>query len=181
MARRVRAQQQGTQAPAPYCASSRFGISLICFLGFVNMYTLRFTIEPNSCDVKNTTDSTNLSTVTNEDTGCLGSHMCKYGEGTQRLLGNFLLWGDVITQLPSGVLAWKYGGKSVLCTCMFISALVTLLTPLSFETNKELAITSRFILGLSQGATWPAIQTILARWSPPQEAGRLAGLAYSGE
>ncbi|XP_046327507.2 sodium-dependent phosphate transport protein 3-like [Haliotis rufescens] len=145
------------------------------------MYTVRFTIVPGSCDVINTTDSTNQSAVRNGMTSCLGSHICKYGEEARRLLASSLLWGDVISQLPTGVLAWKFGGKIVLCTCMFISALTTLLTPLAFETNKELAVTSRFIFGLSQGATWPAVQTLLARWSPPQESGRLAGLAYSGE
>lgn len=49
-----------------------------------------------------------------------------------------------------------------------------------YATSAGLVITLRVIAGLATGVTFPAMQNLLGRWSPPYERSKLAVLCFSG-
>jgi len=56
-------------------------------------------------------------------------------------------YGYIVTQVPGGMLAGRYGAKHVLGTGILISAIATLLTPVAGRLSSYLFILMRVILG----------------------------------
>ena len=65
------------------------------------------------------------------------------------ILGAFY-YGYVITQIPGGYLAEKYGGKMLFGLGTFITAFLTLLTPLAANSGVTAFITVRVLEGLGE-------------------------------
>lgn len=62
-----------------------------------------------------------------------------------------------------------------------MSALVTLFTPLAVEIGgSTLLIIMRIIMGLGEGMNNPAVNVMLAKWSPPSERSKLGTLVFAG-
>uniref|UniRef100_A0A1L8DEJ4 Putative inorganic phosphate cotransporter n=2 Tax=Nyssomyia neivai TaxID=330878 RepID=A0A1L8DEJ4_9DIPT len=105
----------------------------------------------------------------------------KWNEKTQSLILSSFFWGYVITQLPAGTWARKFGAKKLLSATMGLCSIMTLLTPLAAKVGGWGAVvTLRVILGISQGFIFPCVHTLLAKWVPPSERSRLGTFAYSG-
>lgn len=74
-----------------------------------------------------------------------------WDEKTQGLVLASFFWGYVITQMPGGLLADKYGGKVTLGIGMLFSSIGTILTPLVARNYGPVAlIVLRLIIGLAQ-------------------------------
>lgn len=116
------------------------------------------------------------STETDENKG-----EYKWSEQLQgNILGSFYL-GYLLTHLPGGILADKYGAKWVLAICMLVSGLSTMCTPLAINWAKEYGlIVIRIIMGASQGPLFPALASLLSAWVPSKERATLGAFAYSG-
>ncbi|XP_017040914.1 putative inorganic phosphate cotransporter [Drosophila ficusphila] len=96
------------------------------------------------------------------------------------MLSSFFI-GYVVTQVPGGYIAQKYGAKSILMYGLTIAAVLTMISPLSLQLGGWFALCCvRFAMGLSQGAVHPATHALLAKWSPAEERGLLGTLCYSG-
>ncbi|XP_045163989.2 sialin-like [Mercenaria mercenaria] len=95
------------------------------------------------------------------------------------ILGSFFL-GYVLTQLPGGWLAGRYGGKHLYGWSMFVCAVATLLTPLAARTNVALLIVMRAVAGICQGVVIPCMQTLLSYWIPPLQRSTSVGFVYAG-
>jgi len=65
------------------------------------------------------------------------------------ILGAFF-WGYVVTQLPGGILAQKFGGKWPLGLGILITAVFALLTPIAARTHFGLLIFVRVVQGLGE-------------------------------
>jgi MFS family permease len=65
------------------------------------------------------------------------------------ILGSFYI-GYILTQLPGGMLAGKYGGKQLLGWCMLLCAVATIITPFAARANVILLIAVRGFAGLCQ-------------------------------
>lgn len=61
-----------------------------------------------------------------------------------------------------------------------LSALLTVLTPLSARFSTELLIAVRVIIGIVQGVVFPAINSMLATWVTPTERSRYNTIIFSG-
>nr|XP_014102786.1 putative inorganic phosphate cotransporter [Bactrocera oleae] len=97
-----------------------------------------------------------------------------------RILSSFFL-GYMITQVPGGMLARRLGGKILLLLSFFISSVLALLTPWGVSLGGwKLLCSIRFLQGLGQGTTMPAIHTLVAKWSPVEERSSLSGYCYLG-
>ncbi|XP_048238877.1 uncharacterized transporter slc-17.2-like [Haliotis rufescens] len=59
-------------------------------------------------------------------------------------------YGYMVTQIPAGILASKYGGKHVVFIGMLIGSITTLLLPIGARTSIYLVYVLRVILGASQ-------------------------------
>ncbi|KAL0128026.1 hypothetical protein PUN28_003337 [Cardiocondyla obscurior] len=95
------------------------------------------------------------------------------------LLSSFF-WGYVITQIPFGILAKRYGAKYFLGIGMLINSLFGLLVPQSAYWGYWPLIIVRFIQGLGEGPIVPCTHALLAKWIPPNERSRMGAFVYAG-
>lgn len=59
-----------------------------------------------------------------------------WSQKQQGIILSSFYWGYIITQLPGGVLAQRFGGKHVLTLGLFFTAICTMLTPLCVQYGK---------------------------------------------
>ncbi|KPU74301.1 uncharacterized protein Dana_GF27078 [Drosophila ananassae] len=96
------------------------------------------------------------------------------------ILGSFYI-GYIITHLPGGLLADKFGGKWTLGIGIFLTALFTLATPMAIDFGGSTAlIILRILMGLGEGTTFPALSVLLSAWAPASERGKLGALVLGG-
>lgn len=87
--------------------------------------------------------------------------------------------GYLITQVPGGVLAGRYGGKWVLAGGVLFWSLFTALTPPAAYAGFAVLIAARIAMGMGEGVTFPSIYALFARWVPASHRSRAAGLVFS--
>jgi ACS family glucarate transporter-like MFS transporter len=86
--------------------------------------------------------------------------------------------GYVFTQIPSGWLADKIGGRWILFGGSAVWTICTAITP--FCKTPTALYTVRVLLGLGEGADLPAETSINGRWLPLKARARWQGLNLSG-
>ena len=84
-------------------------------------------------------------------------------------------------QIPGGYLAEKYGGKWLFGIGIFLTAILTLLTPVAAYAGKEWFIVVRVLEGFFEGVTFPALQSMMAKWLPAPERSQLAAWIFAGK
>ena len=65
------------------------------------------------------------------------------------MLSSFF-YGYIITQLPGGCLALKFGGKNLFGLGILSTAVLTLLTPAAARASVALLVTLRILIGLCE-------------------------------
>nr|CAD7199800.1 unnamed protein product [Timema douglasi] len=104
-----------------------------------------------------------------------------WDERTQGLILSSFFWGYVVTHLPGGMLAERFGGKYSLGLGILSTAVLTLLTPLAATYGgANWLIAVRILEGLGEGSTFPAMNALLAQWAPPSERSRIGSLVFAG-
>ncbi|XP_004520848.1 putative inorganic phosphate cotransporter isoform X1 [Ceratitis capitata] len=90
-------------------------------------------------------------------------------------------WGYVLTQFPGGYLSRRFGSKIVMLGSTLCSAICSLLTPFLIPIGGWKAYCAiRIVMGLAQGAMFPAIHQHLGKWSPKSERNLLGVVSHSG-
>lgn len=159
------------------------------FLAIVNAYTMRICLNLAITEM----------TVKYKDNGTEDEGVCPYPEGEggiddpigggeyewseslQGLILSAFFWGYVITHLPGGMLAERFGGKWCLSLGILSTAIFTLLTPVVVHWGGANALIAlRFIEGLGEGTTFPALSALLAAWIPLTERSKLGSLVFGG-
>lgn len=87
--------------------------------------------------------------------------------------------GYVLLQLPAGWMSDRYGGKWVLGIGVLLWSLFTALTPPAAATSLAVLIGCRFLMGMAESVTWPAVYSLFAQWLPVSERGLALGLLNS--
>ena len=96
------------------------------------------------------------------------------------ILASFYV-GYMISQIPAGMIASKYGGKYVLLIGIGCNALLTLMTPSIVEVlGAPALVVIRIVIGIAEGLLFPSCNTLLAAWAPVNERSRMSTLAFSG-
>lgn len=95
------------------------------------------------------------------------------------VLGAFF-YGYVLTQIPGGRLAERFGAKWLYGVGVLATALLTLLTPLAAKWSIYAFVVLRVLMGLGEGVTFPAMHAMIARWLPKDERSLLSTIIYSG-
>ncbi|XP_053379219.1 sialin-like [Mercenaria mercenaria] len=176
-----------------FLCSCRFALIVISFFGTVNTYAQRVNMSVAivcMTDTSNVTSNENciqsISGTENNSYTCENETMSKqddrfdWDKKTQGIiLGSFFL-GYVLSQIPGGWFAAKYGGKLLYGWSMFVCAIATLLTPLAARTSVGLLIVVRAIAGICQGVMNPCLHTLLSFWIPPLQRSTSVAFVYSG-
>lgn len=90
-------------------------------------------------------------------------------------------WGYVVTQLPGALIAEKFGGKHTLGLGMLSTAILTLAIPAAVEWGDYTAlIVLRVLMGFGEGVTLPALNVMLAQWTPPAERSKAGSFVFVG-
>lgn len=102
-------------------------------------------------------------------------------EKTQSVVLSSFFWGYVVTQIPAGQLAKLFGPKLLLLLSIGTCSVLAVFTPIvaSIAGWQGLAAL-RVIQGLSQGFIFPSTHTLLSRWAPVSERGRIGTYCYAG-
>ncbi|KAH8384274.1 hypothetical protein KR200_008007 [Drosophila serrata] len=96
------------------------------------------------------------------------------------ILASFYI-GYIVTHVPGGILADKFGGKWTLSLGILATAIFTLLTPVTIVyCGPDGLIVLRVLMGLGEGTTFPALSVLLASWVPQKERGMLGALVLGG-
>ena len=103
--------------------------------------------------------------------------------GWDKTTSGFILssfyFGYVGTQILGGWLADRFGGKVVLGVGVLVWSLFTVLTAPAAYFGILVLVIARVLMGLGEGVTYPAVYSLFARWSPPNERSRSISLALS--
>jgi ACS family sodium-dependent inorganic phosphate cotransporter len=98
-----------------------------------------------------------------------------WNEQTQNLVLSSFFWGYVVTQIPGGMIAQRWGAQRLLGLAVGFCALLTLLIPMAATYGEyPFVCACRVFCGFCQGVVPPVLHTLLAKWVPLQERGRFS-------
>ena len=78
-------------------------------------------------------------------------------------------------------MAEKYGGKWPFGLGVFLTAVLTLLTPLAAQAGVGYLIALRAIEGICEGGVQPSMVVMMAKWLPMNERSKLSTCIYVGK
>lgn len=167
---------------------ARYVLGILGFLGFANVYAMRVNLSVAIVAMVNNTAIPKPPNVTldichstdGNSTVPLPDGPFAWDEETQGIVLGSFFYGYVLTQIPGGRLAEKYGGKTIFGLGVLFTAIFTLISPLAATFNFEAFILIRILEGLAEGVTFPSMHAMLARWIPPLERNKFAALVYTG-
>ena len=88
--------------------------------------------------------------------------------------------GYFITQIPGGRMAELYSTKYVFLAAVLMNTIGTLLSPVLAFADYRALMAIRIFEGLGGGFTFPAMNVLIAAWSPPAERSTIASIVFSG-
>ncbi|MHA6616524.1 MFS transporter [Pseudonocardia sp. DLS-67] len=89
------------------------------------------------------------------------------GNAEAGLAGGLFYVGYLVLQIPGGILAERFDVKKLVVTLAIAWGVLATATGLAQNLGQLLVL--RFLLGLAEGAVWPAILVMLARWFTDRE------------
>ncbi|CAD7014722.1 putative inorganic phosphate cotransporter [Ceratitis capitata] len=163
----VKVRETGAESDKQNAFGIRHMQALLMFFGMVFGYFLRVNIS--AAIVPMTSSRTDGDAYYDWDTS------------TKSLILSSFFWGYVVAQVPSGMLAKRFGGKLVLGYATVLASVITILHPLGASGGSwQIICALRVLIGLTQGVLYPSIHTLLAKWAPRTERSFLATSVYSG-
>jgi len=168
------------------CIPVRYQFTLLAFLGFVFNYALRVNINLVITSMVNQTALDIQQGVYDSSSNSSSSDGPFVWDSivTGDVVGMFFA-GYMVFQLPGGRLAETKGGKIVLAVAMGGVSVLTLLIPEAAKlSGKEgypyFLVIIRVMMGLFEGATFPSISGMLAKWAPEQERATMTTFIMAG-
>ena len=157
------------------CFPKRYFVALMTFLGFALVYMLRVNLSVAIVDMVH-------NKTTRHPNGSAYAMEAEYNwdSTTRGIVLSSFFYGYIVTQIPGGYLAVKFGGKRTLGLGVLVPALFTLITPLAVRGSVYLLIVARIFEGLFEGLTFPSLQAIWYKWAPPLERSVLPTISFSG-
>lgn len=103
-----------------------------------------------------------------------------WSKKTQGLVLGSYFWGYLLTQVPAGYLAGRFGARFIYGGAIFMSSVVTLFLPMSAGVHWMLFAGLQILVGTAHGAIWPCLSVIGAHWAPLHERGKLMSIMNVG-
>ncbi|CAG2114630.1 unnamed protein product [Medioppia subpectinata] len=95
------------------------------------------------------------------------------------LLGAFF-YGYILTQLPGGLLAERFGAKWIFGASVLITALLSLISPVAANLHYSAFFAVRVGQGLAEGVVFPVMNSMLAKWLPKMERSLGGTIVFTG-
>ncbi|KAH8250691.1 hypothetical protein KR038_008041 [Drosophila bunnanda] len=178
--------QWGINLSRYFILPQRVILAIMGFLAILNAYTMRVCLSQAITVLvvkKNTTDddSEAICEPDDLDEGTSTGGEYPWSEELQGLILSSFYIGYIVTHIPGGLLAEKFGGKWTLGIGILSTAVFTMLTPLAIDLGgSDWLIVTRVLMGLGEGTTFPALSVLLAAWVPANERGKLGALVLGG-
>ncbi|NIB41702.1 ACS family MFS transporter [Pseudomaricurvus alkylphenolicus] len=102
-----------------------------------------------------------------------------WDEATKGIVLSAFFAGYFVMQTFGGVLSNRFGGRLVLGISVLLWSLFTLVTPLAAASLLLVLLTTRLMMGLGEGAAFPASFNIAVQWAPVAERSRTIALLMS--
>ncbi|KAH8340020.1 hypothetical protein KR067_006338, partial [Drosophila pandora] len=109
-----------------------------------------------------------------------GAPSYEWNVSDKSLILSSFFWGYVVSQVPAGLLAKRFGAKLVLGVSTTVGGILCFFHPMAAESGVKSVCVLRVITGLVQGSVYPCVHTLLAKWVPRTERGFLTTGIYSG-
>ncbi|KAH8260040.1 putative inorganic phosphate cotransporter [Drosophila bipectinata] len=162
-------------------------VAIMGFLAIVNAYTMRVCLSQVIVVLvvpKNVTNHHSQAVCKPEEGDSVTHRPGGDYEWSEKLqgfiLGSFYI-GYVVTHIPGGILADKFGGKWVLSLGILLTALFSFLTPTCVNLGGANALIAlRILMGFGEGTTFPALSVMVSNWVPANERGKLGSLVMGG-
>ncbi|KAL4108032.1 hypothetical protein QTP88_018290 [Uroleucon formosanum] len=137
------------------------------------------TIIQHEC-LRNTEQLTSNKTLAqNKFTVDLNDNKFEWNEHQQNLILGVFFTTNWIMQTPGGILAQRYGTKTVFGISNGVAAILSFAIPASAKFNYKALVFVRAAQGLISGGVWPSMHTMTANWIPAHERSRFVS-AYLG-
>ncbi|XP_072029826.1 sialin-like [Amphiura filiformis] len=173
----------------PGCIATRHVLVLLAFLGFLNVYMMRINL---SVAIVAMTDDNNKTITPIHHNECPGPFLNStkkpkstaktfpWDEDTQNQILSSFFYGYILTQIPGGWFASRFGGKWIFGLGVLCTSFLSLLTPLAASAGVGWFIALRILEGIGEGVTYPAMYAIMAHWAPKYERSKMLITATSG-
>ncbi|XP_062555464.1 sialin-like [Armigeres subalbatus] len=172
---------------------TRFNVAIMLFLACFVSYMLRVNMSVNILAMVlpiQTQERAADALLTNQtdanNTISSASNVHNYGprynwsSHDQSLILGAYFYGYLVTSLPAGILAERFGPRMLVASTLAISALLTALTPLAATYGMWVIVANRVALGLCGGFLYPALHNLVSRWAPPDEKGKFISALMGG-
>lgn len=103
-----------------------------------------------------------------------------YDPAARGLILSAFFWGYLWPQMLGGWIADRLGGKRVLAAGVALWSLATFFTPTAAGLSFGLLLLMRAALGAGEALNFPAVHSLVARWTPAPERARAIALHFSG-
>jgi ACS family sodium-dependent inorganic phosphate cotransporter len=90
------------------------------------------------------------------------------------VLSTFFL-GYLVMQSLGGIFSNRFGGRNIFLAAVLLWSLFTILTPVSAYISFSMLLFARFMLGIGEGASFPAAYNLIHGWMPTRERSRSIG------
>ncbi|XP_014485439.1 PREDICTED: putative inorganic phosphate cotransporter [Dinoponera quadriceps] len=148
------------------CRHTQVLLMCLCFLC---CYAIRVTM------------SVAIEAMTNAATANPNFEEYHWEDSMKRMILSSFFCGYICTQIPGSIIARQWSAKNLFAVALVICGLVTIIVPPAAHFGGPVAvIITRVTAGLAQGTVLPILHTLLSRWVPPEERGRLGTFVYSG-
>lgn len=153
----------------------RYLMATLAFFGFANVYGMRVNFSITLVEM---VAKRNVST----ENGTWEVHQeFDWDRARQGLLLSSFFWGYIVTQLPGGLLASRFGGQKIYGFGILITSILTLLTPIvAKQGGYWWILTLRILEGFGEAVTYPSHAAFWSKWAPNLERTKLAGIGFAG-
>ncbi|KAL9958324.1 hypothetical protein ACROYT_G035326 [Oculina patagonica] len=167
--------------------SCRYALAILSCSGFCVLYLSRVNLSVALVAMVNSTYADAKASANNPECQRHTAKTSKVKDGefnwdqdTQGLILGSFFYGYIVTQVPAGWLAARFGGKYLFGCGVLLTSVMTMFTPAAAHHSVGMLILVRVVEGLGQGVAFPAMHAMWSSWAPPLERSKLCTLSYSG-
>ncbi|CAF1312349.1 unnamed protein product [Rotaria sordida] len=188
-------EETNSKSSVPFWRLIRIAVTFLGFLGMIAHFSQRVNVGialvcmvNHSAIEQNKLNSTTTTTlIIHTDDSCSQTNNTNHIEGpfiwTKNMQGIILgayFWGYIITQIPAGYLASRFGPRFLFGGAIILSSVITAFMPIIASVHWILFCILRLLIGLAHGTISPCMAVIMAHWAPVHERGKLMGFMNAG-